>query len=134
MKVEVARPPMFDEIDAKFHIADQPIIFAWGDTIFNPLGIFIVPRLMVHEGVHGRRQGDSPAAWWRKYLDDAEFRLDEELRAHTAEYGAVCAETADREKRNRELLGIAKRISGPLYDNMITFDKARAIIALAAGR
>ena len=56
MRVVFGRPPMFDEINAKFHIAGKPVIFSWGDLIYNPARVTTPPHLMVHEAMHGERQ------------------------------------------------------------------------------
>lgn len=125
------RPPMFDEIDAAFHVAGKPVIFTWGEAIYNPESAPITPALMIHEAVHARRQGDDPAAWWRRYLVEPAFRLDEEIRAHVAEYGAICA-AGNRHLKRFHLKLIARRLSGPLYGQIIPFAEARRILLDAA--
>jgi hypothetical protein len=88
-------PPLFDEIDAVFGVRGKPILFAWGDKIFNPAGVTIPQELIAHEAVHGKRQGDV-VGWWRRYLVDPEFRLAEELPAHVAEFKSICAQHSSR--------------------------------------
>lgn len=120
-------PPMFKEIDAVFHVAGKPVIFCWGKTIFNPQGISIEPALRVHESVHSSRQGSDVEGWWRRYLDDVEFRLEEEIPAHRMEL-AVRARG-----RNVNLpalrIAMAKRLASPLYGPMIDVDGALKLLA-----
>jgi hypothetical protein len=128
MKIVIAEPPMIDEIDAVFNIRGKPVIFTWGGTIYNPQGIFITPELHAHEGVHYSRQTGDEAAiikWWQRYLVDPEFRLAEELPAHRAEYKQFCALNKDRNARSKFLAAVSARLSGPLYNQLITFNKAR---------
>jgi len=132
MKVIVGYPPNIDELDAAFGVRGrQGVIFAFGQVIYNPDGIQIPSQLFSHEAVHGIRQQqyiDGISKWWQRYIDDAEFRLHEEIPAHQAEYEAYCAEIHDRNRRRAMLKSIAKRLSGPLYGNMINFRQARGII------
>lgn len=134
MRVVTALPPMFAEIDAAFDVADKPVIFAWGDAIYNPLGAGISPELMAHEAVHGARQNGDPAGWWRRYIAEPAFRLAEEVPAHQAEYQAFCEGNANGHLRNARRLflrGLASRLSGPLYGRLISFEDARRAIKAA---
>ena len=124
MKIIHDYPPMIDEIDAAFNIRGQTIIFAWGDTIYSPTGWNPPPELHAHEEVHGQRQGDDIEGWWKKYIADPEFRLEEEIIAHRAEYQHF-AKRNDRPARRRALRRIAKRLCSSLYGKVITFKKAR---------
>lgn len=133
MQVVVARPPMFAEIAAAFPVVKEKagVIYAWGDRIYNPDGISIPVQLFAHEKVHRDRQGCAIEEWWRRYIADAQFRLDEELPAHVAEYRAFCAENAQGQRRNNRRIYLhqtAKRLASPLYGSLITYDAARKII------
>jgi hypothetical protein len=127
MKIIFDRPPLFDEIDARFHIAGQPVIFAWGERIYNPQRIHIGPELMAHETVHGLQQGNDIEGWWRRYIDDTAFRLEQEIPAHQAEL-RVLWETGNRQDRRRALKRTASRLAAPLYGRMITPARARQIL------
>jgi hypothetical protein len=131
MKVKVARPPMWDEIDAAFHVAGKAVIFAWGDTIFNPMGGPISPALMAHEAVHGKRQGPFVEDWWHDYIVSPEFRLAEEIPAHQAEYREFCRLNTQGNARNSRRLylhHVASRLASPLYGRLVTYDAARKLI------
>lgn len=130
MRIVIDRPPLFDQIDARFGVAGKPVVFAWGDRIYNPMGVSIPAELLAHEAVHGAQQGDDIEGWWRRYCNDDAFRLDQEIPAHQAEYRAFC-ERPGRDRRARRLFlrAIAKRLSSPLYGRLISFEKARKAIA-----
>ncbi len=129
MRVVFDRPPMFAEINAKFHIAGKPVIFSWGDLIYNPMRVYIPPHLMVHEAMHGQRQRQRGVEqWWRDYIDSPAFRLDEEVLAHQAEYVALLRGDSNRRARRGALKRVTKRLSGPLYGGMISTAKARELI------
>jgi hypothetical protein len=140
MRVECARPPLFDEIDAAFKIAGKPVIFAWGDVIYNPCRIEITPELFTHEAVHHRqqREGGGPETWWRRYIADEAFRLEQEIPAHAAEYAAFCQTHLKGNARNQRRLyfhSVASRLSSPLYGGLIRYEEARRLLkqhALAA--
>lgn len=144
--VVIDNPPNIEKILAVFPTAKQPgVLFSWGDKIYNPSGYPIPIPLLDHEAVHGYRQGGgdgsgavlggddftgtgcttTPELWWKAYLESPEFRLEEELVAHQAEYQSYCKFIKDREQRNRFLHRTALRLSGPLYNRMISYMDAR---------
>lgn len=116
MKIEIARPPMWDDIDAAFHVAGKPILFAWGDTIYNPENGKVSSVLVEHEFVHCHRQMNTeggPEAWWKTYIADPVFRYTEELPAHQQEYKAYCKRHASG--RGKYLDYVAAKLASPLY-------------------
>lgn len=133
MKVVHANPPNIDAIDAVFHVRGLAgVVFTFGDTIYVPGGEALSPMLLSHEGVHYSRQTNDPekiAAWWHRYLVDAEFRYNEELPAHRAEYRQFCALETDRNARIKYLTTIAHRLAGPLYGGVVKPGEARRRIA-----
>lgn len=136
LRVVHERPPNYADIAAVFDLSKtKGIIFAYGDVIYAP-DCIVPPQLMVHERVHCERQGADVAGWWRRYLDDAEFRLAEEVPAHRAEYRFWCARPGSekpvagfRSGREYYLMQIAKRLSSPLYGGLVSIGKARLLIA-----
>lgn len=137
MKQEIVfeKPPIFDELVKVFpEAAEKGVIFSWGNLIYNPSGGAIPPWLLDHEAVHGTRQTDpywndgTIEDWWKYYIKDAQFRLDEELPAHQKEYKSYCEHVKDREQRARYLHRMAMRLAGPLYGRLITFTRARDLI------
>lgn len=132
MKIVHAKPPNYDELDAVFHVRGKKgVIFTWGDTIYNPSGISVSAELKAHEGVHFSRQTNhTPAieSWWRRYIDDPEFRLGEELPAHRAEYKAFCNRVRCYRSRISYCTAIAARLASPLYGALLQPAKARSLI------
>lgn len=124
-----ARPPNFDDVAAVFDVRGKPVLFAYGDTIYAPSGVTTVaPHLMAHETAHSLRQGGDPEGWWKKYLTDPEFRLDEEKIGHMAEYQNLCARFPSRSDRRRHISLVASRLSSALYRYKITKDDARRFL------
>lgn len=130
-----SRPPNFAEIDAEFNVAGLPVLFCYGDTIYNPSRVGISPSLRAHEAVHSRRQGGNVEGWWRRYIAEPAFRLDEEIPAHVEEYKKFCSDNTEGQGRNARRMAlhqIAKRLSSKLYGGLIRYDAARKIIKAAA--
>ncbi len=126
-------PPLYEEISEAFSLfPGSRIIFSWGDQLYNPTRAKIVPELVAHEAVHGKRQGSGQQIvhWWEQYIEDRAFRLEEEVAAHIAEYQHVLKH-GGRNERRTALRVTAKRLSAPLYGSMIT--RSSAVAVLRAG-
>lgn len=128
MKIIRAYPPNFGAIKKAFpYVAGRPgILYAWGDRIYNPTGVSIVPWVRDHEQVHGESQmrlGSSVKSWWDLYLHDPQFRLQEEILAHQQEWQTY-QKTKGTTWGEDYLYLIAKRLSSPLYGSMTTYDEA----------
>lgn len=128
MKILATFPPNYSEINRVFKVRGKPVLFCFGDVIHNPSRINVPPQLLVHEAVHSRRQGSGPEFWWRRYIDDLQFRLDEEIAAHQAEY-ACLVERGMPQAQACDM--VASRLASPLYGGMIDYARARTIIASA---
>jgi hypothetical protein len=108
-------PPNIIEIAAHFPLSGDEI-FTYGDTIYTPAQLS--RSLVAHEKVHIKQQlGMGPEAWWDRYLEDPQFRLEQELEAHRAEY-----------KAGGKLSEIAERLASPLYGGLVSEDEAREMI------
>jgi hypothetical protein len=126
MTIVIDRPPNFAQILAAFPNADKPgVMFAYNGAIYNPSSVVIPPALLAHEQVHLDRQKalDPPKKsttkwfgadlWWQRYIDDSEFRYNEELLAHAAEYRAQAV--GDRNFCAGLLVRTAARLTATLY-------------------
>ena len=120
MKIAIAYPPIYEQACAVFPLKQRrDVIFAYGDTIYNPHDIRITKELVAHEEVHGARQTVlGVELWWEIYLKNKQFRYEEELPAHQAEYQAYCKRHQDGRRRMLRL--IAEKLSSPLYGSMLT--------------
>lgn len=127
--IKIARPPNFERIHAAFPEADKHgVLFAYGEDIYNPSGIFLPEYLLAHEYRHCARQWQSdPEAWWEKYVTDHEFRYREELIAHADEYVVQARSTKDRNQRARLEMRTAARLVAPLYNYQPVRSLAQAI-------
>jgi hypothetical protein len=138
VQIRRAYPPMIEMIDAAFSVRGKPILYAWGHTIYNPLGVEVGPELVAHEHVHAMRQGTDIEGWWRRYITEPAFRLEEEIPAHVAEFKELCVIHApkwqgSRRGLRRMLAGhVASKLSAPLYGGLISFEQARRTILAEA--
>jgi hypothetical protein len=142
MNIVHARPPNFDAIAAVFPQAvGKPVVFCYGDTIYNPERTSVPPEIVAHETAHSKRQSDlgGPEGWWNAYIVDPQFRLGEEIIAHREEYRAYCQRpdidkpcNGFRSLRLFHLNAIARRLASPLYGGLISVAEAKRIIGAEA--
>lgn len=126
-------PPNFEAIVEKIpRAAEKGVIFAYSPAVYVPSGRPLPPHLVEHEKTHLEQQGADPAGWWKRYLDDLNFRFDQELEAHVAEYDEFCRTRRDRNVRSSYLHAIARRLAGSLYGCQVTVTEARQMIQRAA--
>lgn len=123
-------PPNIKRIAEVLPGAYKPgVIFTYGDTVYSPTVTDIRKELLAHEAVHVAQQADTGKdEWWDLYLKDTNFRMLQELEAHRVEYQMLAKMGYGRPYRRRYLQVIAKRLSGPLYGNVISTAKAKEAI------
>lgn len=125
MKIIKSYPPNFREIVKVFPMARKPgVIFAYAPYIYAPPGAVLplTPHLEAHEAVHlERQQSIGVEMWWKTYLQNRQFRYEEELFAHIEEYRSMIKAGLDPEK---SLLTVATRLASPLYSCGGGIDKA----------
>lgn len=131
MEIRKEKPPIWDECDAAFELTGDEI-FCYGNIIYNPAGNFIPDYLVAHEKVHRTQQGDDVAGWWEMYIEDAEFRLRQEMEAHIKEYRVFCLKYKTRSHREAYLDIMGERLASPMYGGIIT--KEDAMAQIRAGR
>lgn len=132
MKIIVGYPPNIDAIAEKYPQArTHNVLFAFGTCIYNPKGFPITKGLLAHETVHCTRQGSDVEGWWKRYLSEPAFVLEEEVHAHRKEFWVMARGVGTGEK-DRLLDAIAKRLSGPLYKSMIDYETARKLVLSTA--
>jgi len=111
----------------------QRVIFAYAPNIYTMGDTNLPPDLMAHESVHiERQQVIGVKVWWDKYLTDPQFRYDEELLAHVAEYKQLCSMLAVAAKREKALKHVTNKLASGLYNNMVTPKMAREAILAGA--
>lgn len=131
--VRYEKPPFWDRIIERFPMAAKgDVIFSWGNRIYRPnVMAGLSKSLAAHEAVHCKRQMAYPGgteAWWERYLIEAQFRLDEEIPAHKAEFAVLRAKYKSPSMKAHALSQIAHRLAGPLYGNLISIAEAKKLI------
>ena len=132
------RPPNYEEILSVFPMAYRiETIFAYAPDIYVPSGKPLSEALVAHESVHIERQtayhgeqGIGVKGWWRHYLADVQFRYEEELLAHRAEYLHMIQNATCRQMRRSALKQVATRLASQLYGGLVS--KQQAMEAIAA--
>lgn len=121
-------PPNLAQIETAFGPVGPTVIFTYAPHIYVPNGDRLSKPLIAHEEVHLRQQCDDPEMWWERYLADPEFRFQEELEAHRAEWATARRIIRDRNRSARILTAIARRLASPLYGSLVSFREAKAAI------
>lgn len=124
MKIVVGFPPNWKAIVAVFPRARHSgVIVAYGDKIYNPTARKLMLGEPEHEAVHGTRQEAAGVEkWWVEYLRDPCFRRHEEVLGYRAEYQQLVALMPENQPRH--LQHVAGRLSGQLYNRMMTLQQA----------
>jgi hypothetical protein len=127
-KIVKGFPPNIDELRARFN-PPPGTVFAYGDTIYSPANVNLSADLIAHETTHFAQQARSggPEAWWRRYIDDPQFRLEQELEAYRAQYATLT--TLPRPERRALLAHYCKSLASSMYGGIVTKEQARKLIA-----
>ena len=123
-------PPLYDEIAAVFRIHERrDVVFSFGSIMYNPYALPLPDEIVVHEAVHGDRQGrgDKVLDWWKRYMEDPAFRLTEEVYAHRAEYRWLLGH-GNRKQRRQACKRVAGRLASPTYGRLTTTKKASRLL------
>lgn len=126
-EIRTAFPPNIAKIRAVLPLSGREV-FAWAGVIFNPGGGPVPPEIIAHEEVHFRQQGRFPRRWWKKFLKDEAFRLDQELEAHREEYRVFCRLHRDRNAQVLFLASLSRRLAKPMYGGLVSAAEAKALI------
>lgn len=135
MIIKNERPPIWDKAIAKFKFNPYaPVVFAWGDFIYNPNGAGIAAHLDVHESIHGLQQKamGGPEIWWERYLADPAFRLEQEIEAYGTQARYLRTMMSNKKKRYDIMHKITFDLSSSLYGNLLTFEEAHKAIEAAS--
>ena len=158
MKIVNGEPPewiMKGCLD-KFRVNVEHTFWTYGDIIFNPGGGALPDHILAHEEQHSRQQSNRELmlqylkpeeriaddklldkmkdAWWREFLANPRFRLEQEAEAYGAQYRFYCERVKDRNRRALFLMQIAGQLSGPLYQAALSSTKARKMIEVLSGQ
>lgn len=128
-KIVKAFPPNFIRLAEVFPIrGKQGIIYAYGNRIYNPSGVKVLPWVLEHEKVHCERQFEvGIGIWWDAYVAFPDFRLSEEVLAHRKEW-SMTQDLISCRDRMHYLDMMVDRLSSSLYGNLVTSEQARTLI------
>lgn len=128
MQIKKEYPPNINDITAKFPLT-LDVVFTYGDTIYSPAGTELPKHLIVHESIHSKQQlAMGVEAWWKKYIEDESFRLEQELEAYAAQYKQFCKDKKVVTRQYYFLDLIAKDLSSALYGNLVDYNTAKNLI------
>lgn len=128
MEVVQGYPPNYEKIKAAFDIGDRKVVFTYGQTIYNPHRDIVSDHLRVHETVHMRQQLEMGIEeWWDKYIEDAEFRWEQEVEAYAHQYNFMKKACSNRVLKDF-LFSIASDLSSPIYGNISSYQEAETAI------
>ena len=127
MKVLAENPPNLSDIQKVFDVLPTSV-FCYGSIIYNPNRCPIDIPIMAHEETHSRQQGDDPAGWWKKYLEDVEFRIEQEVAAYQVQYWLQCKIIKNRDIRALNLTRLAQSLSGGMYGCTMPLVEAKRLI------
>jgi len=122
-------PPNFKEISKAFDIKGKTLVFTYGDKLYVPdYKGKIEDHLMIHEETHSKQQGNSPALWWKAYIELPKFRLEQEVEAYQNQFKYFKCMVRNKKQRTKFLQRIASDLSGRIYGNIIEFKEAKDLI------
>ncbi len=131
MKIVFSYPPNIEEIRKQFDIDGKPIVFTYGDTLYNPTSADISFDLMAHEQVHEKQHlnyNGGAEAWWTEYLNNKQFRLSQEVEAYRKQWSVFCSRVTNKNDRRRFINLIDGDLSSAIYGNVVTFNEAVRLI------
>ena len=125
---EVHAFPLLFKVKKKFDLTFKQlenIIFTYGDTIYHSKDM--PAHLVAHEITHVfQQQKFGVKEWWKKYLEDPEFRLEQELEAYRQQYKV--AKARNEVESAFVLEKISEDLSSEIYGNIITTGEAKTRI------
>lgn len=135
MNIIKGPPPNFSQILKALPKANTPgTIFAYYPNVYVLGHSNISDALKAHESVHFKQQKNIGVdKWWDQYLVDKNFRFDQELQAHIAEYKYILEHGA-RAERRQAMKTIVNRLSSPLYSLGKSKNELTTIILLQTGQ
>ena len=131
MKIIIDKPPNFSLLLTNFGsvIERRGVVFTYGDAIYNPSGDALPPWIVQHERTHSEQQKlSTPDLWWQRYIEDKQFRFNEELMAHCVELAFFERMNSGRHTRRAYRCIVTERLSGPLYGKLCKLSDARAAL------
>jgi len=124
VKISTEKPPQWilDAVKSQWNVDwESNVIFTYEDTISTSSGE-MSEDLIAHERTHTRQQAEMGAdVWWKRYLEDDQFRYEQELEAYQNQYKWLVAHIKDRNEVTRFLMNYARSLSSGMYGNIVSF-------------
>ncbi len=123
MNVSTTIPPIYTLLAQRLGVNwDDGILITMGDTIHCKDRRLIRDDLLVHEKCHEIQQKNEggPAVWWKRWLDEPDFRLKQESEAYLCQARWLKEHVKDRNVRARFLFSMSRDLSSSLYGNLIS--------------
>lgn len=128
MMVSLEYPPNIKEIRKVIDLSKFPnAVFTYGHTIHNPSDNPIDEPLQLHEAQHSLQQDQvgGPKKWWKRWLSEPTFRLEQEIEAYGMQWRRFCELHTDRNRRALFLHRVASDLSSEQYGKVISLVEAR---------
>lgn len=127
IKISHEKPPIFDTLVERFGIRWENVVITYGDTVHSK-----EPQpdeIIAHEKVHVQQQlAMGVEEWWRRYLEDPEFRKSQEAPAYQRQWQFIKTHEKNRERAFKRKLKITQDFSGAMYGHICSFQEATKII------
>lgn len=133
IKFSKEKPACFDRLNEVFNITDtweKGLVITYDGVIHYKFDSEVIPpQVLVHELVHVKQQaGIEPMEYVERFINDMAFRRKNEVEAFRAEAKWVRDNIKNDQLRRKLIDAIWRRISGPTYAGMITYQEAKEII------
>ena len=115
-------PPVWYALEKKFGVKWGTVSVTYGDTVYSQDPIS--EDLKAHEAVHIRQQGNDPAGWWQRYLEDPDFRRTQEIEAYREQFRFIKKNYKDRNQVAKAKYSIAASLAGKTYGSLMTSEQA----------
>ena len=125
MTIKHEAPPFYSFIHRKFPNADlETTIFTFYPNVYFPGDLH--DHLVAHEEVHLKQQRSYIGAiiWWLRCAYSTKYQYSQEIPAYQRQYEFALSKYG-KNKARMLLSEIAVDLSGPRYNNQVTFQKAR---------
>jgi len=104
------------------------VAFTVGDTVH--IGCGVVPKILgAHEAIHIKQQvAIGWEAWWKKYISDEAFRIEQEVDAYRGQYAFVVSKIKSQNTRFNYLRQFAEDLGSGMYGKHLSLFEAMRII------
>lgn len=129
MNFSLQKPPIYERLKARFGVSwDKGIAITYGDTVYSKYPIDKI--LASHEEVHVWQQAQMGVEeWWNLYLNNDNFRLNQEVQAYKRQIEAIKTFIKDKNQAFLAIRKIYLDLSSDMYGNICNFDQAKQLLS-----